>query len=428
MILEDKSLDEFLDSILDQDIHSMDIIAHTGNEIINEFFEKISISDNYRQKFMQTKIRILIRNPEFEVGHRIDYIKNKIKTIIEHQNSGFDKLHFRLYQSLPSFRAVICRGGNSKVINAFLNFYYFPSDEKQSKHYPKAEIIDSKKALDDDLLKIVNTWIEHFWGKTGDGSMIHTIIFDFDGTIADSHDIQITAWIDVIRNANKRPGVTEDNYQQAIRGILQDREKLYVEVSKIYLKAQIADKIYKMIFKDVPDEIKKEIFTERFNIRKQLMPGVNLFPGVKETIHNLAEKHDLVIVSATDEDMIRKYLEQKNISGYFRYVFGRKEPDIKWHGIERKSQLLIKIVSTLGIPVEHLVYVGDMKGDYFASKDIGCDFLEARLFEEELSMSMGIDSMITDYSKETIYFKKWTDLNKQLTKIESVKKRRFNDT
>ncbi|MCP4221066.1 MAG: HAD family hydrolase [bacterium] len=419
------------------DVGSIDIIGHTGEQLILRLFAYMA--DYYRDdadkkdKLKEINIRILLRSPAHETGKRARKVATVVESIEAMQNEGFKNIQFHFYQNLPMFRAIMCsyKGRTSDRCVAFLSFYYFPKIESQSKHYPETIIIDEKKDKKHHLVQITKAWFENYWGKSSRRhSAIHTVILDFDDTIVNSHEVQINAWLDIIDEIKKRKGIKPDNFQRKIRETIFAADGAILEppaaglkeaVTRIFFDRQGAEGIYQDIFCYIDEELKAEIHRIRFQKRRENMGRATVFPGFENMIHNLAPKYDFIIVSATDENLIREYLNAKNLTHYFRYIFGKTEPIFDWKKIERKSRILLKIVSILGIPISRLVYMGDNNNDYVASRDIGIDFIEARLFEDEL---LAIDedkpSLIRDGAADN-KVTAWSEFENCLKKIERHK-------
>jgi hypothetical protein len=81
----------------------------------------------------------------------------------------------------------------------------------------------------------------------------------------------------------------------------------------------------------------------------------------------------------------------------------------------------------LGVPIEHLVYVGDNNGDFIATADIGIDFIEARLFSNDVFDSIGKNSLIFESDEEQLHFENWSDFPKKLVEIEQRKLERHHE-
>jgi phosphoglycolate phosphatase-like HAD superfamily hydrolase len=219
--------------------------------------------------------------------------------------------------------------------------------------------------------------------------------------------------------------------------VIDDEHKLTEHVKKIFFEQQLAVRIFDEIFTDkLPDELKNELHQQRFTFRQNQMKTVRMFPHAAEVIRKLSQKYNLVIISATDEDIIKDYLARPELNtnsrplyDCFKYVFGKREHDFNWQNIDRKSQLIHKITSIIGVPVERMVYVGDNNGDFVASRRINIDFIEARLFEREVKISIGKESLIfenSDYLDDLSklpFFSSWKDFCNVLSKVEQKKQK-----
>ena len=98
--------------------------------------------------------------------------------------------------------------------------------------------------------------------------------------------------------------------------------------------------------------------------------------------------------------------------------------DFKWENMGRKSQLIHKITSLIGVPVERMVYVGDNNMDFEAASRIKIDFIEARLFSDEVEKSIGKESLIdVKGNSEHWYFTSWSEFCKKLVEVEKHKER-----
>ncbi len=167
------------------------------------------------------------------------------------------------------------------------------------------------------------------------------------------------------------------------------------------------------------------------------MQNVEIFDKADKVIKAISHDYNLVIISSTDEIIIRDYLSQPKFAvdnqplyDCFKYVFGKREGDFNWKNVDRKSQLIHKITSIVGVPVERMVYVGDNNGDFLASRKINIDFIEARLFSQELEASIGSNSLVFDQKgyigneSESMHFTSWSDLHHDLDQVEINKRSR----
>lgn len=430
----------FTDYVNFKELESIEIIGHTGEQILQYIFDYLTVlfkdDAELPEVIKGVKIRILLKSPDHETGKRAKSVSAIIEKIKEWQNRGYKNIQFHFYQNLPVFRSIICCRRNSPNVNriAFLSFYYFPEITSQSKHYPDTIVVDEDKVKRHHLIEINKSWFENYWGKTQeDYSVTHTIIFDFDDTIVNSHSVQVEAWVNIINEIKLRPEIHASNFKPQIREILYDKKENLVDhnandlrnaVTSIFFLKQKAELIYDEIFQHIETNLKDEIHRKRFEGRLNNMNSrqVKVFDGFTDVIKLMYPRYHFIIVSATEEDLIREYLNEVGLLKYFRYVFGKKEPTFDWQKIERKSQILIKIVNILGIPINRLVYIGDNNNDYTASKDVGVDFIEARLFETELIRSIGRNSLIFDGSAE-YQLSNWQNFQSIIAQIEKQKLR-----
>jgi hypothetical protein len=76
------------------------------------------------------------------------------------------------------------------------------------------------------------------------------------------------------------------------------------------------------------------------------------------------------------------------------------------------------------MPLEHLVYVGDNNGDYLACRNFGVDFVEARLFKDEVEKATGTDSLVFDAEGRKNYFTNWSEFEEVLDNVGKGKLKR----
>ena len=231
--------------------------------------------------------------------------------------------------------------------------------------------------------RIFERWCEYHWGKTNNN--YHTLVFDFDDTIADTAFIQIEAWEEALNNlpAHRRNSLSHE-FTEAMEG-----GNLIGLIKRSFMDLQTARRMAESMFsndlsKDTKEAAIKELQEARLKIRTRRTKGAHLFAGVDKMIPLLANSFYLAIVSATDEKVIRDYLRNKGLQ-YFGYGTGKHAPYDSWsEHIAIKTQNLIKMSTILGIPLSRVIYIGDSDGDFVASSQIGVAFIEARLEKRNL--------------------------------------------
>jgi len=171
--------------------------------------------------------------------------------------------------------------------------------------------------------------------------MIKEIIFDFDGTIADSFELIINTFA---KNKEKFGW-----------------EKFGDEEIKIYREKGISELLKKSkasIFK-----ISKAINEGKSQITEQ-MTSIKLFEGMKNVLFELKKKGIVLgIMSTNGEENIRKFLNHNEID-IFDYVVGKGS-------LFGKSGVIKSILKKRKLNKEDVLYVGDEVRDIDACRKIG---------------------------------------------------------
>lgn len=160
------------------------------------------------------------------------------------------------------------------------------------------------------------------------------IIFDFDGTLADSMPV-------IVSIAEEMVGIdiTDED-------IARFRNMTARQVLK---EAQIP--LYR-----IPGLLVKG---------KSIMAGrvdrVGIFPGLKDVVEKLAEDHVLYVVSSNGIGIITSFLKRHKINQYFTRVYGNV-------GLFSKAQAIRKVTKREGFVVDDAVYIGDEVRDIEAAK------------------------------------------------------------
>lgn len=250
----------------------------------------------------------------------------------------------------------------------------------------------------DPMLAALVSWFDHYWGR----DFINTIVFDFDDTLFETFELQVSGWAKSLTNGVSARIIQPQDLREEISDCLHDEVLLNDKVKRIFLQQQSSEQILSALFNDeaVPEK-KAYISEQRFKIREQLTRSNAMpLPSTLSDIENLSRKHRLIVVSATSEDLVNKVLSKHGLDQFFSHVFGRNE-DRKlrgWRSIERKTQMILQISSMIGVPVERMVFVGDSNADYLASSQLGIPFIE-NTFNAEKN---GYATLITEgsYARE----------------------------
>ncbi|HEY9670879.1 MAG TPA: HAD-IA family hydrolase [Waterburya sp.] len=180
------------------------------------------------------------------------------------------------------------------------------------------------------------------------------IIFDFDGTLADTLDVLISI-------TNRLAG--EFGYPPTTP---QEVPKLR-NLSSREIRKRSGVSIFKLPFllKKVRDNLHQEIH------------DLHTFPGIKEAlIHLKNEGNCLGILTSNSEQNVRLFLNKQGMQDLFSFVYSETS-------IFSKDRSLKKLMKKNNLKPEDIIYVGDETRDIEASK---------RIYIKVIAVSWGFNS------------------------------------
>lgn len=167
--------------------------------------------------------------------------------------------------------------------------------------------------------------------------MNRLVVFDFDGTIADSFDAALTVFKQLVP---EQENLTEEQIEVL-------RNKPYKEILEYF----------NISFFRVPSLVVKGR-----QILKKSIHKVQPFPDVDSALAKLkADGYTLCIISSNATPSIEKFLDRHHLSKYFDGVQG-------FAGLLGKPKLLRALMKQRGFKPEETVYVGDEPRDVDAAK------------------------------------------------------------
>jgi phosphoglycolate phosphatase len=169
--------------------------------------------------------------------------------------------------------------------------------------------------------------------------MVKLVIFDFDGTLADSKEVSISIYNRLAQKYNLK---LIDNIEDIRRLPLLERFKsLGISIYKLPLLA--AD------------------FTKQY---KSFLKNISLFTGMKELLIELKRQgYELAIVSSNSESNIREFLRENLLD-----VIGTI---INSTNIMGKDKVIKKLLTNNNLNPLEVLYVGDEIRDIIACKKLG---------------------------------------------------------
>ncbi len=170
-----------------------------------------------------------------------------------------------------------------------------------------------------------------------------TLIFDFDGTLADTFFIAVGVFRKLVRRARSSQA-TDDDEVEILRG----------------MPARHALKHVGVRWWQIP----YIVYEGRKAVRDQ-MDEVKAIKGIKPVIEKLhKDGHRILIVSTNSNKNIDRFLRNNGMEGYFDKVYGGI-------GLFAKARMLAKIPHELEIPLDECYYIGDEVRDIDAAHRAG---------------------------------------------------------
>jgi phosphoglycolate phosphatase len=163
-----------------------------------------------------------------------------------------------------------------------------------------------------------------------------TVIFDFDGTIADTESLILEA---------------------------------YKEVSKWLKTPEVTPELSKRLKKMTAGQILKEfkpkwklpllIFAVRSILHKQTSK-IKYFEGMEQVLKTLKKNYRLGILSSNSARLIQRFLKANGIE-YFDFVVGERN-------LLGKGKRLLKLINKYNLDKHQTIYIGDELKDIAAAK------------------------------------------------------------
>lgn len=164
------------------------------------------------------------------------------------------------------------------------------------------------------------------------------IVFDFDGTLADSLAVSLAILYEL---THRQPLPKEDMSQ--LRGM-----------GAIRLLHQLRVPLWRSLF--LAARARKQMDT--------YMKKMELVPGMEKAVHALARQHKLFILTSNNVTNVQAFLEHYGLTEHFADIVGMARP---W----RKERALQQLAAAHGLHAADVWYVGDRAWDVRAAHRAG---------------------------------------------------------
>ena len=181
--------------------------------------------------------------------------------------------------------------------------------------------------------------------------MISTLIFDFDGTLADSVDIKTDAFAELYKPYGKKIVDKVIKYHLSNGGISRYEKIKYFH--KNLLKINPTDSEVQNIATHFSDIVINKVINASY------------LPGAYEFVNSNHLNYNLFISSATPEEELKQILYKKGISRLFKGIYG--SPSSKTEHIN--------VIMKNGFNHNETVFVGDSIDDYKAAINSKINFI-----------------------------------------------------
>ena len=167
-----------------------------------------------------------------------------------------------------------------------------------------------------------------------------TLIFDFDGTIADSFETLLGIFEEITARPQKLTAQEiKDLRGKSLKDIIMYLRIKRWQIPRLLIKA-------------------KRLVSLKMSL-------IQTFPGMSEVLKQLDKSgHRMYILSTNNSGNIERFLRKNRLDGYFTKIYG----DI---GLRSKSSALRKIIKKEGLKADDCIYIGDEARDVEAAGKAG---------------------------------------------------------
>ena len=169
--------------------------------------------------------------------------------------------------------------------------------------------------------------------------MDRLLAFDYDGVLVDSYDVFKRYFLEACRDQDVKAISTEEDFLSLFDGNLYQR---------MMQQGLSRDQILSIVL-----AVRDGIMAEQDIIQ--------LYPGIHDAVHALAEDHTLAVVTSNDTEVVRHFLQMRDIDRFTDVIGSDREPSkhAKLQRLQRQHH------------DARCYYIGDTAGDIIEGQQAG---------------------------------------------------------
>lgn len=176
------------------------------------------------------------------------------------------------------------------------------------------------------------------------------ISFDADGTLVDHCFVDIFWEKEVPKLYAKRHGISFNEAWEEVR-------RCYNKIGEEDIRWYLPSYWFKRF----------ELEEKPVEVLKRLKKHVKIFPDSLETIENLYDRYELIVVSNAPREILEIELEE--IKDYFSKIYSCTS---QFKEVRKNPEVYLKVCKEIKASPKHLVHVGDhYKFDYEVPRSLG---------------------------------------------------------
>lgn len=170
------------------------------------------------------------------------------------------------------------------------------------------------------------------------------LIFDFDGTIADTMEVMYKIYVTMAEKYNM-PILSKDDLQA-------------------YKKLPLKERLSRQ---GIPFYMVPKILSESQSMQLQFLEDAKPFEGIHELLHTLKKHFSLVIVSSNRKSFIKPFLKKHDLM-VFDKIYGKAQ-------LFGKADTIQKAIKKEKAHIETSLYLGDETRDLMACQELNLDMI-----------------------------------------------------